>query len=150
MFERGIGLAELSTNEAETIVRGGKVWRLLQCTFVCIGCAGEIFCLFFRLAEQEQGVRRILFLFPLDATLLRGSRDAERASEDYARCTCRTADHARILACPERAVEHASRKGYTRISVSSSAVDTERSRKLNCPDAFTSRAASRNPVIAAR
>src|SRR4051794_22077313 len=58
MHQRDVGLAELSPNVAETIVRRGKLWRSLQCAFVRLSGAGEILRLFLRLTEKKERVRR--------------------------------------------------------------------------------------------
>ncbi len=98
MLERLVRLAELSTNVPETIVSGGKIGRSLQRTFVRLGRTGEILRAFFRLSEFEERLRRRTVALRPRGPLLRGSGDAQRADEEHARCTRRTAEHSRILA----------------------------------------------------
>ena len=98
VLECCVGLTELAADESESIVGGRKIGRLLQCAFVCVSRAGEIFRLFLGLTELEESLSGILFALRLDMAFLRGSGDAERPGEEHARCTRRTAEHARILA----------------------------------------------------
>jgi len=57
VLERLVGLAELSANVTEAIVRGGKLRRLQQRPFVHLGGASEIFRSLPCLTELKERVR---------------------------------------------------------------------------------------------